>query len=171
MVEIENQEMKDYLSAKGIINGLFGEKLVGTDKLDQYSPVDMTFTATTRSNSSYEYGMEIKSTPKRTYITDGFILKVSKYIKIMNWAKENSHKPYIIYLCEDLRHYYIFDLDKLKLDMSRLQVLPLKLKQYDQSSPMVQTAVIKLRTDDAIKYGSYVPGDNIDFNEICKIRK
>lgn len=159
--KIEIQEMADYNCAKNIIEKLFGKKLMGTDKLEQFSPVDMTFSACTLTQVN-KYCLEIKSTPKRTYLTEGFILKVSKYISVMQWARQNGHKAFIIYLCTDLSTYYIFDLSSLTLSMDNLQLLNLKVRQYEQDSPMVQTAVIKLNAADAILSGEYEDSDGID---------
>lgn len=157
--------MKDYGSARVIIEDMFGKYFFGSNKLPRYSPVDMTFSACTMTDIR-KYGLEIKSTPKRTYLTEGFILKVSKYISMMKWARESGHMVYIIYLCTDLHSYYIFDVGGIVLSMDNLDTLNLKLRQFDPDSPSTLTAVIKLRPCEAIKYGEYDPEDGIDWDSL-----
>ena len=150
MKTIEEQELKDYKIAERIIRGLFGKNLVNMEKLEQYSPVDCAYTACTRT-----YAMEIKQTTKDVYLTDGFLLKVTKFLKIKQWVKCNGHHPYIIYLCKGKKKYYIFDVDTIQLNEDTMVIKQLKKTEYKVDSVMEETPCIILRCGDAIMYGDY----------------
>lgn len=150
-MEIEEQERIDYERAKSLISNIFGTKLDRMEKLEQFSPVDSAFTASTATQIR-RYGLEIKTTSREIYKTDGFLLKVSKYISIMEWAMDTGHEPFILYICEITKNFYIFSVADIKLDMKHLVNMNLKVTEFKETSKVLQPC-IRIETKDAIIKG------------------
>lgn len=157
MENIEKQEKWDFRTTETLMSGILQEKFLKMEKMAQFSPVDAVFYTKSDNGVAFCYGMEIKTTPSQAYLTQGFILKVAKYISMLEWSAQKNCKVFIIYLALTDNHYYIYDVANITPSMKNLKNMSLKITQYDPNSPSILTPVLKLATSECVLHGSINP--------------
>lgn len=152
---IDTQEINDYAIGKGIIEGLFKDKLQNIVKRESYANTDMLFTASTKTRESH-YSIEIKAIYKDYYKDEGFILKVSKWLSAIkdSDARDNTEGVFALYIVPKYRRWYIYNLRQINLNTAHLENKMIKVTQY-ADTPKVMTPIILLYTNEALVSGTY----------------
>lgn len=152
---IDTQEINDYAIGKGIIEGLFKDKLQNIVKRESYANTDMLFTASTKTRESH-YSIEIKAIYKDYYKDEGFILKVSKWLSAIkdSDARDNTEGVFALYIVPKYRRWYIYNLREINLNTAHLENKMIKVTQY-ADTPKVMTPIILLYTNEALVSGTY----------------
>lgn len=135
---MQAQESKDFTVTKAIMNRIFKtyKANVKMTQTPPYSPYDGNMTVT-KDNVNSNYIVEIKE--RNTDNAEYLPLTCKKYCTVMENAINGT--PLVVYLVNNER-YYIFDLNKLNLNLCKIKFWKIKKVQYSDNEEMIKTPTI-----------------------------